>query len=82
MSSTNIKDDSNFEKVQDLPLLDKLQEHMSNWTPEAADKVVYTTVDEAHSGSVHDVGKFLSKLKEDLCIGKDGYPSYVIIGGD
>ena len=80
VSSTNIKDDSNFEKVQDLPLLDKLQEHMSNWMPEAADKVVYTTVDEAHSGSVHDVGKSLSKLKEDLCIGKDGYPSYVIIG--
>jgi hypothetical protein len=82
VSSANIKDDSNFEKVQDLPLLDKLQKHMSNWTPEAADKVVYTTVDEAHSGSVHDVGKYLSKLKEDLCIGKDGYSSYVILGGD
>ena len=54
-SSANIKDDSNFEKVQDLPLLGKLQKHMSSWTPEAADKVVYTTVDEAHPGSVHDM---------------------------
>ena len=53
---------------------------MSNWTPEVAEKVVYTTVDEAHSGSVQDVGKILSKLKEDLCIGKDGYPSHVILG--
>ena len=53
---------------------------MSNWTPEVADKVVYITVDEAHSGSVQDVGKILSKLKEDLCIGKDGYPSHVILG--
>ena len=55
---------------------------MPNWTPKIPDKVVYTTVDEAHSGAVQDVGKFLSKLKQDLCIGKEGYPSYVILGGD
>ena len=39
-------------------------------------------MDEAHSGSVHDVGKILSKLKLDLCIGKEGFPTYVILGGD
>lgn len=44
--------------------------------------MVYTTVDEAHSGSIHDVGNFLSKLKQDLCIGKEGYPNYVVLGGD
>ena len=58
---------------------------MPHFTPEyysdkCSDKVVYTTVDQAHSGSV-DVGAFLGKLiKKDLCIGFDGYPKYVIIG--
>ena len=52
---------------------------MPNWTPNVSDKVVYTTVD---SGSIQEVGKFLSKLKQDLCIGQEGYPSYVIVGGD
>ena len=63
-------------------LLTKLQKHMLHFTPECSDKVVYTTVDEAHSGSADDVGAFLGKLKKDLCIGVDGYPKYVIIGGD
>ena len=81
MSSNNIND-VNFERAQDPPLLDKLQKHMPNWTPKIPDKVVYTTVDEAHSGAAQDVGKFLSKLKQDLCIGKESYPSYVILGGD
>ena len=53
---------------------------MPYWTPIVPDRVVYTTVDEAHSGSVQDVGKFLSKLKRDLCIGKEGFPSHVILG--
>ena len=34
------------------------------------DKVVYTTVDDAHSGSLDDVGIFLAKLKKDVRIGK------------
>ena len=53
---------------------------MPNWTPKLPDRVVYTNVYEAHSGSVQDVGKFLSKLKQDLCISKEGFPSYVILG--
>ena len=34
---------------------------MPHFTPESSDKVVYTTVDEAHSGSADDVGAFLAK---------------------
>ena len=40
---------------------------MSHWTSETKDKIVYTTVDEAHSGLV-DVTT-LHKLKKDLQIG-------------
>ena len=36
---------------------------MPHWTSEDGDKVVYTTVDEAHSGSVDDVSSFLLTLK-------------------
>ena len=82
MSSTNVTDDVSFDNSKEPPLLDKLQNFMPYWTPTVPDRVVYTTVDEAHSGSVQDVGKFLSKLKRDLCIGKEGFPSYVILGGD
>ena len=46
-----------FVKSQDPPLLDKLQKHMPNWTPKVPDMVVYTTVDEAHSSSIQDVGE-------------------------
>ena len=63
-------------------LLTKLQQHMPHFTPECLDKIVYTTVDEAHSGPADDVGAFLAKLKKDMCIGMEGYPKYVIIGGD
>ena len=55
---------------------------MPHFTPECSDKVVYTTVDEGHSGSGDDMGAFLDKLKKNLRIGVDGYPKYVIIGGD
>ena len=55
---------------------------MSHWTPESSDRVVYATVDEAHSGSIDDVGSYLVKLKRDLHIGERGYPKYVILGGD
>ena len=37
---------------------------MSHWTPDSPDDVVYATVDEAHSGSVDDVGSYLITLPE------------------
>ena len=55
---------------------------MPHWTPEGSDKVVYTTVDEAHSGSADDVSSYLFTLKKDLHIGEDGYPKYILLGGD
>ena len=64
-----------FESDQKVPLLVKVRNHMSH------SKVVYTTVDELYSGNEDDVGTFLAKLKQDLCIGQAGYPTYVV-GGD
>ena len=55
---------------------------MPHWTPEGSDKVVYATVDEAHSGSADDVSSYLFTLKKDLHIGEDGYPKYILLGGD
>ena len=71
-----------FESSVKIPLLLKLHKSMPHWTSSPNDKVVYTTVDELYSGCIEDVGKFLAKLKLDLCIGKEGYPSYVVVGGD
>ena len=39
-------------------------------------------VDEAHSSSVDDVSSFQLKLKKGLHIGTNGYPKYVLVGGD
>ena len=75
----DIKED-NLEPTQ--PIITKLEKHLSHWTSETHDKIVYTTIDEAHSGSVDDVSTFLLKLKRDLWIGKRGYPKYMLIGGD
>ena len=44
---------------------------MPHWTLEGSDKVVYATVDEAHSGSA-DVSSYLFTLKKDLHIGENG----------
>ena len=55
---------------------------MSHWTPIKSEVVVYTTVAEAYSGSIDDVGKFVMKLKDDLKLGTDGFPKYLVIGGD
>ena len=65
-----------------VPLLYKLHDHMDHNTPNPSDKVVYTTVDEAHSSSIDDIGKFLTKLKAELRIGEPGFPEYIILGGD
>ena len=46
------------------------------------DAVVYTTVDEGYSGSLDDVGKYLSRLKADLKMGQTGNPTYVVLAGD
>ena len=66
----------------DKPLLTKLEKLMPHWTSDSSDKVVYATVEEAHSGSADDVGSYLFQLRKDLHIGEDGHPKYVLLGGD
>ena len=61
------------------PLLGKVEQHMPHRTSESGDKIIYTTVDEAHSGSVGDVGSFLLKLKKDLHIGNTEFPKFVMM---
>ena len=55
---------------------------MPHWTPAQRDNVVYATIDEALSSSVLDIEAYLLKLKRELHIGEDGYPSQVTIAGD
>ena len=52
---------------------------MPHWTPKGSDKVVYTTVSEAYSGSVDD---YLLEFTRDLHIGEGEYPKYILVGGD
>ena len=66
----------------DKPLLSRVDKLMPHWTPEGSDKVVYATVNEAHSGSADDVSSYLFELRTDLHIGEAGYPKYVLLGGD
>ena len=66
----------------DMPIIITLRKFMPSWTPDKADTVVYTTIDEAYSGSIDDVGSYLVKLKSDLKLGDEGYPKYIIVGGD
>ena len=43
--------------------------------------MVYATANKVHSGSA-EVSSYLFELREDLHIEEDGYPKYVLIGGD
>ena len=52
------------------------------WTPAKSDRIVYTTVEEAQSATVADVEGYLTKLKNDLQIGQDGFPEHDILAGD
>ena len=52
----------------DSTLIEDLRRHLPHWTPPTGDKVVYTTVEEAGSAKVSDVGTNLDKLKSDLHI--------------
>ena len=81
-ASFTVMKDRESGSVSTTSLVNELQQHLPHWTSACSDKIVYTTVEEAHSGSTDDVGSYLAKLKRDLCIGLDGYPKYVIIGGD
>ena len=68
--------------IASTPLLVAVCDCMPHWTPIKPDTVVYTTIDEGYSGSLDDVGIYLSKLKADLKIGQPGYPSCVVLAGD
>ena len=81
-ASFTVMKDRESGSVSTTSLVNELQQHLPHWMSACSDKIVYTTVEEAHSGSTDDVGSYLAKLKRDLCIGLDGYPKYVIIGGD
>ena len=63
-------------------LIVSLRKRMPTWTPRKADNILYATIEEVYSGSFNDVGKYLVKLKNDLNIGEDGFPRYVVVGGD
>lgn len=43
---------------------------------------MYVTIDEAMSGSAIDIKAYMLKLKRDLHIGEEGYPTQVTIAGD
>ena len=63
-------------------LIETINTLMPHWTPNNKDKIVYATVDEAMSGNALDIEAYLLKLKRDLHIGEEGYPSQVTIAGD
>ena len=63
-------------------LIASFQKTMPHWTSKCADNVVFTTVDEAQSGTDTDVESYLLKLKHDLKITEQGYPSQVLLAGD
>ncbi len=62
--------------------MESLRDYLPHWTPSSPDNVVYTTIQEALSGSISDIETYLMKLKQDLKIGHPGYPTYVVIAGD
>ena len=55
---------------------------MPHWTPPTKDNIVYATIDEALSGNLADIEGYPIKLERELHIGKEGYPSKVIIAGE
>ena len=62
--------------------IESIQGYMPHWTPPTKDNIVYATIDEALSGNIVDIEAYLIKLKKDLHIGEEGYPSQVILAGD
>ena len=79
---------STMERLYTTPMQAKenfilsLQKYMPHWTPKQSDHIVYATIEEAQAGNVGDVEKYLTKLKQDLKIGEEGFPTKVVIGGD
>ena len=55
---------------------------MPHYTPHTRDAVVYVTIEEAQAATLGDVEGYLIRMKRELCIGQEGFPSKVIIAGD
>ena len=55
---------------------------MPHYTPHTRDAVVYVTIEEAQAATLSDVDGYLIRMKRELCIGQEGFPSKVIIAGD
>ena len=62
--------------------IETINTFMPHWTPAHKDNVVYATIDETLSSSIMDIEAYLLKLKRELHIGEQGYPSQVTIAGD
>ena len=79
---------STYNRISCTPLqaqdtfINSLHRMLPHWTPAKSDRIVYTTVEEAQSATVADVEGYLTKLKNDLQIGQDGFPEHVILAGD
>ena len=43
---------------------------------------MFCTIEEAHASTIRDVKQYLTKLKSDLKIGQNGFPSKVLLCGD
>lgn len=63
-------------------LLDEMRVQMPSWTPDVGDKICYATVREAHASSRDEIATYLGDLKQDLCIGAEGFQSWVVLAGD
>ena len=63
-------------------LVEDLQSQLPSFTPAKGDNVAYARVSAARSSSIDDICEYLVNIKEDLNIGKEGFPLNCVVSGD
>ncbi len=63
-------------------IIDDLESKLPSFTPDSPDNIVFVLVEEGKSSSVNDVGQYLQNLKENVTIGKEGYPKQCVVCGN
>lgn len=59
--------------------IQSLCKFMPHFTPHTRDAIVYVTTEEAQAATLGDVEGYLIRMKRELCIGQEGFPSKVIM---
>ena len=84
ISEMTISSDGSINDPEDAggSLQDKVKYKLHSYVTKSGNKITFATIDEGHTATLTDIGKYLAKVMRDLLVGTPAGPAWVIVCGD